>query len=163
MSLVTFILAGAAFGALLWVGWKSLPRTSVVGPLPEQQESLELLRKVEFLQHRTDNVTRVVFFVWLDRAYRPEDLGSFRILMTVLHSPVGVIYISATDAYWKQSNSKNLRYGTQDTTWSADPDLRMSQVLQDTMIMGSPQADRIDGPAGVSRGLSFLQLGPNIS
>jgi len=163
MSLLTFILAGAAFGALLWVIWKSLPRTSVVSPLPEQQESLDLLRKVEFLQHRTDNVSRVVFVVWLDRAYTPEEVGSFRILMTVLQSPVGVIYISAADAYGKQDNSKGLLYGTQDTTWSADPDLRMSQVLQDATIMGSPQADRFDAPAGISRGLSLFMLGRSIS
>lgn len=129
----------------------------------EQQQANERLRKVEFLQHRTDGVNHVVFFVWLDRLYTPEELGSFRILMTILRSPIGVIYMSAADAYpiFNQGSTKILLYGTQDTTWSADSNLKFGQLLQDTTVAGSYQAYQMDERSELSYKLSFFMHGHN--
>jgi hypothetical protein len=129
----------------------SKPDSKKIEGSREEAETRNLLRNVEFLQHRTDKINRIVFFIRLDKPYPPQELGPFHVLLTVLNPPTDTIYVSATDSYASanQNGLKSPLFGTQHLVWSADQNLKFSQVLQNTVVIGTTPTGNSNGPPPV--------------
>jgi len=157
-AVIIFILVGGigtlTFLAFRYVDGKkaaqnqpppSVPTTEAPPPSATGEgETRELLRNVEFLQHRTDKINYLLFFVRLDKPYTPQELGTFRILLTVLNPPTDTIYISSFDEYASRDDrdgSKILLFGAHHITWSADQNLKFSRMLQNTSIIGGTPSE----------------------
>lgn len=98
---------------------------------------IEQQKRLEFLQHRADAVSRVTFRISLDKAYSLEEVGKFQILLTVLKPSTGTIYVSSfgpAHIEGLQIGGKPAPPGVQHTAWQANQDLKFTGLLQDTMM-----------------------------
>lgn len=145
-------------GGFAGIGILGVVLTGLIAHQSDIQQA-QFARHVEFLERRTDAVNRIVFFVWLDKYYTPEQLGSFRVLLTVLDFEKQPIYLSASESYLSSTKAgpKDL-FGSQDTAWSALGDLKFDQMLQDTTVLGNSYASSIGAEAGADH-LTFIQIG----
>lgn len=119
--------------------------------------------RLEFLQHRPDEIEDVNFLVALDKPYDRDALGTFRVLLTVMGPATGTLYLSSYGPAWTPGlyiGGEPAPPGVQHTAWTANEHLKVEKVLQDTMIGGIP-VDRIVAWSGTGGSFGTVQAFDN--
>lgn len=135
MSLAVFLVGGLAVGFFTW--WfmlKTATPKDVSAPLVGERASEATPKRLEFLQRRADRIQRGVHFMLkLDRAYYPEELGAFKMVMTAFPRN-SVLWVAAygPPTIIAEYKGKKLTNASQNVVWLLTEN--DSYTLQDTTL-----------------------------
>ena len=131
--------------------------------IEEQKEDIDRkLNRIEFLHDCNKPCRGANFLVALNKPYAPEELGHFRVLLSVMdlneRDPHPTLWFGARDGYsiWHSAGKETSLFGVKTLVWSRNPD----QEIQNTLVGGSGEkGDRIDAWGHIYQRGPFPTLG----